>query len=212
MFDFVYLSSIRRADDVERPRFLMGLDLTRVKIHGIIIWIRRCYITTIEHPASAASPVQIFFIRSLICVRSLYRKAAITSQYETRNANVIPPPLSLIKNYFFKKKMKPFIDDILHRYIFESWCPEPFNADASIHIFILLASVKYCYWAQLMRRDHIWRYRCEHRLESTAYTMELYNKRELYYIQRALFAQRCIWSFPYQLYIAAFTLLYLYRI
>lgn len=35
--DFVYLSSIRRADDVERPRFLMGLDLTRVKIHGIII-------------------------------------------------------------------------------------------------------------------------------------------------------------------------------
>lgn len=43
LFDFVYLSSIRRADDVERPRFLMGLDLTRVKIHGIIIWIRRCY-------------------------------------------------------------------------------------------------------------------------------------------------------------------------
>ncbi len=77
-------------------------------------------ITTIEHPASAASPVQIFFIRSLICVRSLYRKAAITSQYETRNANVIPPPLSLIKNYLKKKKMKPFIDDILHRYIFES--------------------------------------------------------------------------------------------
>ena len=104
MFDFVYLSSIRRADDVERPRFLMEWDLTRVKIHGIIIWIRRCYITTIEHPASAASPVQIFFIRSLICVRSLYRKAAITSQYETRNANVIPPPLSLIKNYFLKKK------------------------------------------------------------------------------------------------------------
>ena len=109
LFDFGYLSSIRRADDVERPRFLMGLDLTRVKIHGIIIWIRRCYITTIEHPASAASPVecwpvQIFFIRSLICVRSLYRKAAITSQYETRNANVIPPPLSLIKSYFFKKK------------------------------------------------------------------------------------------------------------
>ena len=60
LFDFVYLSSIRRADDVERPRFLMGLDLTRVKIHGIIIWIRRCYITTIEHPASAASPVDLF--------------------------------------------------------------------------------------------------------------------------------------------------------